>query len=275
MIIGIYKITSPTKRVYIGQSIDIDKRWTDYISLHCKSQTRLYRSLKKHGVKNHKFEVLCQCDVKELNEMERFYQDAFCAINEHGLNCVLTKTDSRRVEISDETREKLSESSKNISDETREKIRTANIGKKLSEETKEKISASNKGRIMSEKTKEKISLANKGSFRSLDSKNKMRIAQKGRVISFETRKKMSESRKGRVISEETRNKISNSRKGIVFSQYQRSKLSASASKMVLHLETGVFFDSASSAADCFGFKRGNFMNMLSGNRNNKSNCIYV
>ena len=46
--IGIYKITNPKEKVYIGQSIDIEKRWKRYYyTLNCKSQTALYRSLKK------------------------------------------------------------------------------------------------------------------------------------------------------------------------------------------------------------------------------------
>lgn len=30
--IGIYKITSPLNKVYIGQAINIDKRWEQYIN---------------------------------------------------------------------------------------------------------------------------------------------------------------------------------------------------------------------------------------------------
>jgi hypothetical protein len=36
--IGIYKITSPTDKIYIGQSIDIDKRKLDYIKKYIKQQ---------------------------------------------------------------------------------------------------------------------------------------------------------------------------------------------------------------------------------------------
>ena len=53
--IGIYKITSPTNKIYIGQSIDIENRFTKYKSLDCKNQVRLYNSLKKYGFDKHKF----------------------------------------------------------------------------------------------------------------------------------------------------------------------------------------------------------------------------
>ena len=46
---GIYKITNPNGKVYIGQSIDIDKRWNKYKVKNCKPQIRLYNSLNKYG----------------------------------------------------------------------------------------------------------------------------------------------------------------------------------------------------------------------------------
>lgn len=39
--IGIYKIKSPSNRIYIGQSWDIDKRLNYYKRLLCKSQIKL------------------------------------------------------------------------------------------------------------------------------------------------------------------------------------------------------------------------------------------
>ena len=65
--IGIYKITSPSKKIYIGQSIDIEYRWKSYKRLHCQTQTKLYNSLKKYGSDKHKFEILQLCDKEQLN----------------------------------------------------------------------------------------------------------------------------------------------------------------------------------------------------------------
>ena len=45
--IGIYKITNPTNKIYIGQSIDIKKRFNQYKNLQCKGQKALYSSLLK------------------------------------------------------------------------------------------------------------------------------------------------------------------------------------------------------------------------------------
>ena len=69
---GIYKITSPNNKIYIGQSIDIERRFKQYFSFNKsnKSQIKLWRSLKKYGCDNHVFEIIEQCNFKELNNRE-------------------------------------------------------------------------------------------------------------------------------------------------------------------------------------------------------------
>ena len=121
---GIYKITSPTNRVYIGQSVDIKKRWGDYKCLDCKSQTALYNSLLKYGVENHTFEIISRCYEEQLNEFERDFQEAYDVIKT-GLNCRLTET---------------SDKSGKWSEEVKEKMRKSSIGKNHTEETKQKLS---------------------------------------------------------------------------------------------------------------------------------------
>ena len=93
--IGIYKITSPSEKVYIGQSINIEKRRQGYQRLYCKDQTRLYNSLVKYGFSQHVFEVVEECTTNQLNVRERYWQDFYKAIGERGLNCFLTETDSK------------------------------------------------------------------------------------------------------------------------------------------------------------------------------------
>tara|TARA_R110000868_G_scaffold399397_1_gene673095 strand:+ start:466 stop:1182 length:717 start_codon:yes stop_codon:yes gene_type:complete len=93
---GIYKITSPSARVYIGQSINIESRIKSYKKLHdCKKQPRLYNSLKIYGANAHIFEVIEACPVEQLNERERHWQDVFCATGDAGMNCRLTTTTDR------------------------------------------------------------------------------------------------------------------------------------------------------------------------------------
>lgn len=107
MLIGIYKIVSPVNKIYIGQSIDIRKRFYNYKLFHCKPQIKLYNSLKKYGVNNHKFEILHLCNIEELNILERYYQELFEVNNKHGLNLRLTGFDNKSGKLNKETIEKM------------------------------------------------------------------------------------------------------------------------------------------------------------------------
>ena len=73
--IGIYKITSPSGKVYVGQSINIDKRKVDYNQNGClKNQPKIYKSILKYGWENHKHEILEECTIEQLNEREVYYK---------------------------------------------------------------------------------------------------------------------------------------------------------------------------------------------------------
>ncbi len=108
---GIYKITSPTGKIYIGQSTNINRRFYIYRLLHCKPQAKLYGSLKKHGVENHLFEIIHECDRSELNPLEEYYINKFDTLN-CGLNL------------------KPGGDAKALSDSTKGKISRANSGSK-------------------------------------------------------------------------------------------------------------------------------------------------
>jgi group I intron endonuclease len=128
--IGIYKITSPKGRVYIGQSIHIERRFNNYKKLcSCKEQPKLYNSLIKYGPHLHIFEITEECDIEKLNERERYWQDFHNVLSENGLNCRLTETTDKSGKMSEETKMNLSQKHK---------------GKKMSEESKIKMSKSQK-----------------------------------------------------------------------------------------------------------------------------------
>ena len=123
--IGIYKITSPSNKVYIGQSINIDRRFKNYKSIsQTKGQVMLHNSFKKYGVNNHTFEVVEECSVELLNERERYYQDFYNVLN-GGLNCLLTST---------------TDNIKVYSAESIEKIRQGNLGKEISFDIRKRTS---------------------------------------------------------------------------------------------------------------------------------------
>ena len=105
MTCGIYKITSPSGKVYVGQSTNIEARFANYLRLtSCKRQRRLFNSFKAHGARSHVFEIVEQCGESELNERERFWQEALHATGKDGLNCRLTVSSDRSGRHSAESR---------------------------------------------------------------------------------------------------------------------------------------------------------------------------
>jgi hypothetical protein len=110
--IGIYKITSPSNKIYIGQSINIEKRYYIYSLKSCKTQIKLYHSFLKYGFNNHMFQILEECEESELNNRERYYQDLYNSTGKNGLNCRLTETNDKSGKLSEETIEKMKISQK-------------------------------------------------------------------------------------------------------------------------------------------------------------------
>ena len=104
--IGIYKITNPNGKVYIGKSIDIEKRYYQYKKGHAKNQTALYRSLKKYGWDSHKVEVLKECTEDQLNTLEKYYINYYDSV-ENGLNLTYGGDGGRKSDI---TKQRISKS---------------------------------------------------------------------------------------------------------------------------------------------------------------------
>lgn len=161
--IGIYKITSPSNKVYIGQTTNYAKRYSAYKNHKCKRQPKLYNSLNKYGFENHKIELILECLESELNYYERYYQEYYNSVLD-GLNLRYTATADKSGFMSNETKQKMSESRKGIV---------------FSDEWKENLAKVWKGRKHSEETKLKMSLASKGKKKSPEHVAKMIASQKG------------------------------------------------------------------------------------------------
>jgi group I intron endonuclease len=78
-IIGIYRIQNKiTRKVYIGKSFDIERRWRQHHNLHLNGY-HLQRSIKKHGLENFEFTIILemspmhniQDQLNILNALER------------------------------------------------------------------------------------------------------------------------------------------------------------------------------------------------------------
>lgn len=159
-ICGIYKITNPNGRIYIGQSVNIKWRFSNYrrIDKSVSSSIKLYRSLKKYGSENHIFEIIEECSIEELNNRERYWQDFYNANSKLNLNCLLTSTSDKKGV------------SKPISEKQKQQISKVHKGKILSEETRNKIKIARSKQIITEEHKRKIS-ENSGSARIVLDRN--------------------------------------------------------------------------------------------------------
>lgn len=213
--IGIYKITSPSKRVYVGQSVNIEKRFKRYRSHDCKGQVRLYASIKKYGHEKHIFEILCECEVAELNAKERYYQELYSCIGQNGLNSRITKDGDRSGYLSPETIAKVvkANTGRKYSPEYAKKMTRLRQLEKLNPITIQKMRDAKLGKKLSEEAKRKISIANKGVPKSEEFKAKLRISKRRENLSDETRRKLSVAQTGKKQSPETLAKLSAMRKG--------------------------------------------------------------
>lgn len=83
--IGIYKIENLINgKVYIGQSVHIERRWQE----HCmdSAQSVISSAIKKYGIENFSFEVLKECTVEELDELEKAYIKEYGSLVPFGYN---------------------------------------------------------------------------------------------------------------------------------------------------------------------------------------------
>ena len=250
--IGIYKIVSPSKKVYIGQSLNIEKRFNTYKLNNCKSQRALYNSFLKYGVNKHTFEVLCECEISELNDKERYFQDLYSVLNEKGLNCRLTTSKDKSGNLSALTKFKIKES--NIG---------KNLGKKHTNEAKIKIGKSSKG-----------NKHNLGKKLTDEHKIKISASIKGRIHSKESILKMSESKKGIKLSDEHKQKLSISHIGKKLSDKHKLNIYLSNIKTVLDTQNGIFY-TIKELSEIYKKNKRYFTDRISGRLKNNTNFIYV
>ena len=83
---GIYKITNQvTKECYIGQSVDISKRWKDHakcgLGIDTPAGNKLYKAMHTYGIWNFSCEVIEQCSTDFLDEKEKYYIELYDSYN--------------------------------------------------------------------------------------------------------------------------------------------------------------------------------------------------
>ena len=100
MTCGIYCITNLiTGKQYIGQSINIEKRWRSHKS--SKDKYPIHRAIQKYGEHNFKFEVICECSEEELDSEEIKLINLYSTVD-NGYNLTYGGTGGRKSEIAKE-----------------------------------------------------------------------------------------------------------------------------------------------------------------------------
>ena len=147
MSVGIYTITSPTNKVYVGQSWELGEREKDYRGADCKGQHRIYNSIKKYGWSTHKFEVALELrdDISQetLDCWEGYYYELYKGKGYEMLNLMIP--DGAKGRHSEESKQKIS-----IKNKTSRKLRGVEhylFGKKFSDEYRKKLSDAHKGKF--------------------------------------------------------------------------------------------------------------------------------
>jgi len=182
-IVCIYKIQSPSGKVYIGSTLDLRGRIKHYISFDCKAQRKLFFSFKKYGLISHTLTIIHVCDKNELFFKEREYGILYNVLSNNGLNLALPGDGKNNGLLSEETIAKMKVS------QTKEKNNF--FGRKHTAESLEKMRQSHK--LKSPETIQKMREAQLGKKMSEQGKLNMSLAQKGRTHSFETKLKMRRS----------------------------------------------------------------------------------
>lgn len=146
---GIYMLTSPTGKSYIGQSVCLKRRLSHYKCYDCSEQPYIYNALMKYGFDNFKITILYEKDRdklkdNELNEKEMYYIKKYNTLSPNGYNLTIGGDGLSRP----------------------------------TKETREKISGGNKGKHQTEKTKKQISLKLKERF----AKGEIEVANKRKIV---------------------------------------------------------------------------------------------
>lgn len=103
--IGIYKITNPKGKIYIGQSWSIETRSSYYKHSHCRNQRKLYNSIIKYGWSTHIFEVIHSLPVDATQEvLDRYETFYWQQCVDCGLEMLNIREPGSRGRISEETK---------------------------------------------------------------------------------------------------------------------------------------------------------------------------
>lgn len=182
--IGIYKLTSPSGKSYIGQSVNIERRMTKYRNANCKAQYGIYNAILKYGFDSFKLEIIHELENSEdvidiLNKLEELEIRTQNTMYPNGYNMV------------------SGGNNRFASKKHKENLSVSHKGKKMLPQTASALLKANTGRIMSEDTKRMISEKQKGIKKPKDQVEKSRLSRIGTKLSDEHKDKLSKALIGR------------------------------------------------------------------------------
>jgi group I intron endonuclease len=220
---GIYAITSPSGKQYIGSAVSIKRRWRRHLSDLARGRHHspsLQRAWDKYGDSAFTFSVVARCPVTDLLAIEQARINAL----RPAYNIALVAGAS-------------------------------GTGLRASTVTRLKMSIARKGRKHAEETKVAIGLAQKGRRRSANQIAAWIAVMKGRKCSTASSLKKSDAIRRLWLSEEYRASILPSRQGERNPNFgkratdkNKAATVAANSRSVVCIETGVMFRSAADAA---------------------------
>lgn len=228
MIGNIYRLTSPSGKSYIGQTIELNKRMRQYSKLNCVGQHKIYNAILKYGFENFKIDVLFQysSDNRDrlnivLDAIEKFCIKKYKCV-EQGYNIRLGGSGGKCTE---ETLERMRFAQSNRSEETRRKMSEWQKGRKLPALARENSRKTNTGRPMPQHVKDATRKANIGRKITEEHRRKLIEINTGKVMSSETRAKISAAGLGRKHTSEAIQKIINANLNISEETREKSRAS--------------------------------------------------
>lgn len=226
----VYCFESPSKKKYVGITINPDLRYKEHERHSKRLNTLFYRAIRKYGFENFSYEILEEVNrpTKEelwvaLTTLEKEYIKKLDTYNpENGYNCTLGGDGV--------------------------------VGHKFTKEQLEKISRALKGKMVGSKNP---MYGKVGTF-------------KGKKHTEETKKRLSEIHSGKTLTEEHKRKIGESGKGKLHTEESKKIMSEQQTKLkgkkVYCEELDLVFGSISEAVRKTGADKGSIREVCNGNR---------